>query len=37
LIFLSNPVAVVPFDIDKTGFGNMAAWITVEDINKIKK
>lgn len=26
-----------PFEIDKTGFGNMAAWITVDDINKIKK
>ena len=37
LIFLSNPVAIKPFEIDKKGFGNMVAWISVENINKIKK
>lgn len=37
LIFLKNPVAVNPFDIDKTGFGTMSAWITVDSISKIRK
>ena len=37
LIFLKNPQQVKPFEIDKTGFGAMAAWITVDDISKIKK
>lgn len=37
LIFLKNiKREEKPFDIDKTGFGNMAAWITVENINQIK-
>ena len=37
LIFLGNPERIKPFEIDKTGFGAMAAWITVDNINKIKK
>jgi len=37
LIFLKNPVEIEPFDIDKTGFGAMSAWITVDNISKIKK
>lgn len=37
LVFLKNPVGVEPFDIDKTGFGAMSAWITTNDISKIKK
>jgi len=37
LIFLRNSQEIEPFDIDKTGFGAMAAWITVNNINKIKK
>ncbi len=36
LIFLKNPKKIRPFEINKTGFGNMAAWITVSAINKIK-
>ena len=36
LIFLNNPQKIQPFDIDKTGFGAMAAWISVKDIDKIK-
>jgi ASC-1-like (ASCH) protein len=36
LVFLENPIAVKPFEIDKTGFGIMSAWITVDDINQIK-
>lgn len=37
LIFLKNPQEIEPFDIDKTGFGAMSAWITVPNIAKIKK
>ncbi len=37
LIFLKNPMKIEPFDIDKTGFGAMSAWITIDDISKIKK
>lgn len=37
LIFLKNPTEINPFNINKTGFGAMSAWITVNDISKIKK
>jgi len=37
LVFLKNPQEVEPFDIDKTGFGAMCAWLTVDDIKKLKK
>lgn len=37
LIFLKQPQKIKPFEINKTGFGAMAAWITVESISKIKK
>ena len=37
LIYLKNPKEVKPFEIDKKGFGSGCAWITVEDINIIKK
>lgn len=36
LIFLHQVEEIKPFHIDKTGYGMMAAWITVEDINIIK-
>ncbi len=36
LIFLKTPRPVKPFEINKKGFGAMAAWITVENINQIK-
>lgn len=36
LVFLSDPQKVKPFEIDKSGFGAMCAWIIVEDINTIK-
>ena len=36
LIFLTNPQKVKPFNIDKTGFGMMSAWLMVDDIEKIK-
>ncbi|MBU0667463.1 MAG: hypothetical protein ABIC91_02385 [Nanoarchaeota archaeon] len=37
LIFLENIQKIEPFNINKRGYGNMAAWITVESINQIKK
>ena len=36
LIFLKNPEKIKTFNINKKGFGIMSAWITVENINKIK-
>jgi len=36
LIYLKNPMKIKPFNIDKRGFGAMAAWISVENINSIK-
>jgi ASC-1-like (ASCH) protein len=37
LVFLKNCGKIKSFEIDKTGFGNMAAWLTVKSINSIKK
>ena len=36
LVFLKNPQKIKPFEIDKSGYGNMAAWIVVDDVNKLK-
>lgn len=36
LIFLKNPENIEPFEIDKTGFGMMSAWLSVENIDRIK-
>ncbi len=36
-VFLDSVEKVKPFTIDKTSFGTMAAWITTDDINKIKR
>lgn len=36
LIFLEQVESIPSFQIDKTGYGNMTAWITVEDIGLIK-
>lgn len=36
LIFLRNPQKIPPFEIDKTGFGLMSAWICVDNVNRIK-
>ncbi len=36
LIFLKNPQKITPFNIDKTGFGAMSAWITIDNIDTIK-
>lgn len=37
LVFLKDAKPVVPFDIDKTGFGNANAWLTVNTVDSIKK
>lgn len=37
LVFLKNPKEIKPFEIDKTGFGIMSAWISVDNLSKIKK
>ncbi len=37
LIFLNNPQKITPFNINKTGFGAMSAWITIDNIAMIKK
>ena len=37
LVFLKNPMEIKPFEIDKTGFGAMAAWITVDSIKRLRK
>ena len=36
LVFLKNPQKIKPFDIDKTGYGNMSAWIVTDNVNKLK-
>ncbi len=36
LIFLKNPAKIKHFEINKKGFGAMAAWITLENIARIK-
>lgn len=37
LIFLKRVEKVIPFDIDKKGYGAMASWLVLEDINQVKK
>ena len=36
LIFLKNSQKIKPFKINKSGFGAMSAWISVDNVNKIK-
>jgi ASC-1-like (ASCH) protein len=36
LIFLENSQTIKPFNINKTGFGIMSAWICVNDVNTLK-
>lgn len=36
LVFLKEPQSIPPFEISKKGFGAMAAWITIDNINKLK-
>ena len=36
LVFIKNPRKIKPFEIDKSGFGSMSAWISVVNINLIR-
>lgn len=36
LIYLKNARKIDPFKIKKEGFGNMASWLMVKDINSVK-
>ncbi len=35
-VYLRDPKAVPPFLIDKTGYGNQVAWITVDSIEQLR-
>lgn len=35
-LYFNNVKKIKPFEIDKRGFGSMAAWINIDNINKIK-
>lgn len=37
LVFLEDPRPVAPFEIDKRGFGSMAAWISARRIPRLRK
>jgi len=37
LIFLKSPQKIKPFEVDKTGFGAMSAWISLKNIEQIKE
>jgi ASC-1-like (ASCH) protein len=37
LIFLKSVKAIDPFEINKAGYGSGSAWITLEDIEEIRK
>jgi len=37
LLYLDNPRRIEAFDINKKGFGSACAWMSLDDINKIKK
>lgn len=37
IIFLKDVEEIEPFEIDKSGFGAMASWLIVDDIEKIKR
>jgi len=36
-VFFDSVEKIEPFEIDKSGFGSQAAWLTTNDINKIKQ
>lgn len=37
LVFLEQVQEIKPFSVDKTGYGMMSAWISVEDISNLSK
>lgn len=36
IIYFDKAEKIKPFNIDKKGFGNMASWICIEDVGKIR-
>jgi ASC-1-like (ASCH) protein len=36
LVFLKDPQKTTPFNINKKGFGAMASWICIDDVEKVK-
>jgi ASC-1-like (ASCH) protein len=36
LVFLADARRIEPFQINRRGFGNMSAWICVDDVGKLK-
>ena len=36
IIFLDKPQEIKTFNIDKSGFGAMASWLVVDNLNKLK-
>jgi ASC-1-like (ASCH) protein len=36
LVFLKNPKSIKPFPVNKKGFGNACAWLTINNIAAIK-
>ena len=36
LIFIKNPHKIPKFNINKEGFGNMSAWITINNIKELR-
>ncbi len=36
LVILKNPQKIKPFNINKTGFGSMSAWLTINNIISLK-
>jgi hypothetical protein len=37
LVFLKRPRSIAPLAIDKSGFGNSCAWLSVQDIRSITR
>jgi len=37
LVFLKNPRKIKSFEINKKGFGLMSAWLTVDNVDKLRK
>ncbi len=37
IVFFRDAGRIEPFRIDKKGFGTMSAWISIDDINRIKE
>jgi len=36
-LFLKNPQHITPFEINKTGFGKKASWISVESVELLRR